>query len=239
MKRIVGAIVALGAVVAFGTVSSAATITFNVGGTSVLQTASQLAPPPGYFTSFFSAGSTITIDTDRNHDGTVGDVLLTAGTLYLNDATDLGDYGTFNTTATTYLSSATGTLNGSNQIVWDANTAFYANDPASTFFCTGIVCTLLGDPPGLTEGQVYPLQTYTDILAKGNVVPIDPFSLGTWQLDGSLTSFQATGPAFITILTTTQQPTSWYVFAGAVPEPGVLALTLLGLAGVALRARKA
>jgi len=237
MTRIIGAIVALGAVLAFGARSNAAVITFNVTGSSY-NTASALAPPPGYFTSFLGAGSNITINTDANGDGTVGDVSLVNGTLYLSGPTDLGDYGTFNSTVTTYLSGATGTLNtGTGQIAWNALTAVYTTDPGSTFFCTGAICTILAPPPGLEENTVYPLSVYTDFVASQGVVPIDPFSLGTWQLTGPA-GFQALNAAFVAQVAANGTPTAWYVFS-AVPEPGFLALTLLGLGGIALRARKA
>src|SRR5258706_3111436 len=71
MNRILGTVVALAAVLAFGTVSHAAPITFNLAG-STLQTGSSLAPPPGYFTTPFSPGSSLTINPDTNGDGLTG-----------------------------------------------------------------------------------------------------------------------------------------------------------------------
>src|SRR5258706_4267994 len=97
MNRILGTVVALAAVLAFGTVSHAAPLTFDLTG-SVLQTGSSLAPPPGYFTTPFSPGSSLTINPDTNGDGIIGqagDVSLVGGTLVINGITNLGPYGTF------------------------------------------------------------------------------------------------------------------------------------------------
>ena len=233
MKRIFGTIVAFAAVLAFGTVSSAALITYDLNAFTTFNTASTLAPnPPGYFISPLSPGSVVGLNTDTNGDSIEGDVSITGGTLFLDAITNLGAYGTFISHVKTYVGGATGTLSGS-QILWDANTASFYTDPSSTFGCTGAICGLLG----ITEGVVYPIAVYQAFTASQGVVPVNPTSLGTWNLSAG--DFTAGGIAVVGAVA--GQPAQWYLFAGhrVVPEPGVIALMLLGLSGIALRARKA
>jgi hypothetical protein len=213
-------------------------MTFDLSGASTFNTASTLAPtPPGYFISPLSAGSNISINTDTNGNGILGeasDVSVTGGTLYLNSVTNLGAYGTFLSSVTTHVSGGTGTLSGSN-ILWDATPGTnFDTDPSSTFGCTGAICGLLG----ITEGVVYPISVYQAFTASQGVTPVNPAALGTWALTG--TGFAATGIAIVGVVGTPPGPAQWYLFAGStVPEPGTFALVLLGLGGLALRSRKA
>jgi hypothetical protein len=235
MNRILGTVVAFAAVLAFGTVSHAASTTYNLTGTSVLQTGSTLAPPPGYFTTPFTAGSYASINTDTNGDSVEGDVSLTAGSLNIIGTTDLGPYGTFLSNTNVALTGGTGTLSGST-ILWNSDTAGVTT---GTFGCTGAICGLLG----ITEGTVYPISVYQAFVASQGVVQVNPFSLGSWN-------YVPGGPGVGSITSLTQSviatagaggPTAtWYLFqGGAVPEPGTFALVLLGLGGLALRSRKA
>ena len=237
MKRIIGTVVALGALLAFGSVSRAAVITFDVGaaGNGTLNTASTLAPfPPGYFTTIIGSPSSITVDTDADGNGTAGDVALLSGSLHIAGVTDLGPYGTFISDVTTALSGGTGVLSGED-ILWNATpgTSFAST---GTFGCTGAICGLLG----ITEGTVYPLSVYQAFQTSQGVVQVGLVSLGIWDiLAGQIVG---TNMAVSAIVGATGQPAQWINIGanlGPVPEPGALALVVLGLSGLALRSRKA
>jgi hypothetical protein len=232
MKRIFGTIVALAAVLSFGTVSSAAILGYDLTGVSTLNTPSTLAPnPPGYFTTPFGAGSYLGINTDTNGDTVEGDVSLIGGVYYTSGVTNLGAYGTFISSTKTFINGGTGTLTGS-QIVWGAGTSLYT-DPSGTFGCTGPICGLLG----ITEGVVYPIAVYQAFVASQGVVQIPSFSLGTWNLSPG--GFAGTGPV-VTAIVPPSTPASFLLLGGVrVPEPSTIALLLLGLGGIAVRARKA
>ena len=234
MNRILGTVVALAAVLAFGTVSHAAPITFNLAG-STLQTGSSLAPPPGYFTTPFSPGSSLTINPDTNGDGLTGqagDVSLLGGTLVINGVTNLGAYGTFISATTVTLTGGTGTLTGTS-LLWNTDTG---TSTAGTFGCTGAICGLIG----ITEGVVYPISVYQAFVAAQGVTALNPLSLGpmNFVFSGPSGTLDSTGLAVSAIVAATGGPASWDTFHG-VPEPSAFVLVLLGLGAVALRSRKA
>src|SRR5512144_867989 len=108
MKRIVGTVVALAAVLGFSTVSNAALISYNVSGTGSLTTISSI----GVFNTPFSAGSSVSVNTDTNGDSIEGDVSLTGGTLNIIGTTDLSflGLGSLDTNVVVTLSGGTGVL---------------------------------------------------------------------------------------------------------------------------------
>jgi hypothetical protein len=237
MKRILGAVVAFAAVLSLGTVSHAAIITYDVSGYSSLNTGNSLPPPP-YFTTPASAGSSLTINTDTNGDSVVGDVSLVSGHLNLVGSTDTG-FGLFNSNVVTTFTGGTGTLSGST-ILWSSSTL---RSNVGTFTCTSLVCGALG----VTEGPTYDISIYDAYLvapvASGGagLTSLNPFSLGAWNFSpGGISTVSPTGisVSYVSIGSAGASPAIFYVFGGTVPEPGTFALVLLGLGGLALRSRK-
>jgi PEP-CTERM motif len=254
MKRILGTVAALSAVLAFSTVSSAAVINFDVsavgggGDTSVgcgqtaggcLQTGSTLAPAPGWFTTGFATGSTVSVETDTNGDGILGqagDVSFLTGSLHIAGTTDLGAYGTFLSDVTVAMSGGQGTLSGED-ILWYSSVGTNIAS-TGTFGCTGAICGLIG----ITEGVVYPISVYDAFVAAQGVTALSNINLGFWNISSGniLGSSMA-----VTAVTAAGGPASWYLFGNnnlgpaPVPEPGTFALVLLGIGGLALRSRKA
>lgn len=241
MKRIVGTVVALAAVLGFSTVSNAALISYNVSGTGSLTTISSI----GVFNTPFSAGSSVSVNTDTNGDSIEGDVSLTGGTLNIIGTTDLSflGLGSLDTNVVVTLSGGTGVLSGED-ILWGTghNTTVAS---AGTVTCHGAICSFFQDGLGGTwvDGVPYPIALYqANQVGAGNTY-INPTSLGTWDVSGA--SIVGSSQEWLTVQTSNPaQPTSWYNFGPTdlgvpTPEPGSFALVLLGLGGLALRSRKA
>lgn len=234
MKRILATVAALVGVLAFGTPSHAALITYDLTGTSSVQTVSQFAPvPPGYFTTLFSAGSYMTINTDANGDLVEGDVSNFGGVFNIIGTTPLGALGSISTDVVVTAYGGGGTLSGS-QILWSTPVGL---NSTGTFSCAGAICGIFG----LTPGAPYPI---AGLAALTGAVPVNPVDFGTWTLAGDLSSILSSTNAVITLGGPTPPPgpglpSQWYTFAGPqlVPEPGVLALMVLGLGALALRRR--
>jgi hypothetical protein len=233
MKRILGTVAALAGVLAFGTSSHAALITYDVSGATTVQTVSSFAPPPGYFTTPVSSGSSLTLNNDANGDSITGDYTIDSSTLNVNSVTNIGGGAIVITTAVVAsFTGGAGTLSGSD-ILWSAPAAFIAT---GTLVCTGPQCGVIG----LTAGATYPISVLNTI-ASADPVP-NPV-LGTWNLSADLSQILSSDPAVTGVFNAASPagegvPYSWYSFR-SVPEPGSLALVLLGLGGLALRSRKA
>ena len=242
MKRILGVVVALTAVLAFGSVSQATPFTYDVsgagpadasgGGGSVNSVSSFCPGSPGcsaspgsdWFVGPFSPGSSVSLDITGNA------VTLTGATLNINLTTVLGVIGSIITNVTATMTGGTGTLNGAN-ILWSTPTTVAST---GTFQCTGGICTLAG----LTAGMDYPIALLSSITGTTPVTSVD---LGKWYMTTDLSKIKTSTRAVIALGGTSPPPgpglpAQWYTFG--VPEPSTIALVLLGLGGLALRARK-
>lgn len=243
MKRIVGTVVALAAVLGFSTASQAAIINFDVSGTGSLTTISSL----GVFVSPFAAGSSVSVNTDTNGDSIEGDVSLVSGTLNVIGTTDLTSLGlgSIDSNVVNTLSGGTGSLSGED-ILW-SNDADVSVVASGTVTCHGAICSFFQDGMGGTwvDGVAYPYALWqANQVGAGNTY-INPTALGTWDVVAG--TIVGSSQEWITVQTSNPaQPTSYFLFGATdlgapvnTPEPGVFALMLLGLGGLALRSRKA
>ena len=92
----------------------------------------------------------------------------------------------------------------------------------------------------LTEGTDYPIALLGTLLGTTSLTSID---LGTWVLNSGHSHIDASSNEVIALGGAAPPPgpglpSQWYHF-GSVPEPGSSLLALMGLAGIALRSRKA
>jgi hypothetical protein len=261
MKRILATVAALGAL-GYSSLAGAAILTFDVSAQGTVNSVSSFASDPNlvaagqagldpdfgpYFIGHFSPGSTLSINTDANGNGIIGeadDVALTGGTVNVDLNTPIGALGSIETHVVNTAIGGLGTLTG-DQIMWDMSGApgtgtFWS--AVGTWTCHGAgLCGLIGIPDGTT----LPIAT---LLGVTMTVPVEPSLMGNWVLDPTHTSIiastrntiQTGGPA---APPGPGLPAQWYTWAstdlGHLPEPGAFALVLLGISGLALRSRKA
>lgn len=243
MKRILKTVVALAAVLSIGTVANAAPFTYDISGANgSVVTVSSFAPTActgtataqQCFTNPLSAGSSL------NGDITGSVATLHNGTIYINTATVLFGLVTITTDVDATIGTATGTITG-HDILWNTP-ASYNVAPTSTLVCSDfgagqpVSCGTLG----LTAGTVYPI-TILNVL--GNTSGLTSVNLGTWDLSPDMTQLLGSSRVVTTVSNVDQSPAGWLYFGAdlgfPVPEPGSMALVLLGLGGLALRSRKA
>jgi hypothetical protein len=253
MKRIIGMAAAL-AVLGYSTFASAVPVTFDVSGTATVNTVSANAANPSlpagstgldpifgpYFIGATSAGSSMSVDITGTN------VTLTGGSLIFHLNTPIGAIGSVQSDVVATPTGGVGTLSG-DQILWDMSgapgTGTFWN-VTGTWTCHGAgLCGIIGIPDGTTL-PIATLQAVTGTLT------VAPTLMGIWQLDPTHTSIlgstwntiQVGGPDSTDPLAP-GQVAQWYTFGssdlGHLPEPGTFALMLLGISGLALRARKA
>jgi hypothetical protein len=269
MKRILATVAALGAL-GYSSLAGAAVLTFDVSAGGTVNSVSSFASDPNlvasgdagvsefgpYFIGHFSPGSSLTINTDANGNGILGeanDVAFVSGVVNLDLNTPIGALGTLETHTVANGIGGVGTLSG-DQILWNMSGApgtgtFWIPTPTSTWTCHGAgLCGLIGIPDGSTFPLVGPPLPLTAVTGTFGVAPT---LMGIWTLDPTHTSIIAStrntiqtggaspppGPGL---------PAQWYLWAsgpgsdlGHLPEPGAFALVLLGISGLALRSRKA
>jgi PEP-CTERM motif-containing protein len=267
MKRILATVAAL-AGLGYTSLAGAAIITFDESGLAAVNSVSSFASdpslPPGttgsdpVFGPFFigkaSLGSSMTINTDLNGNGIIGeadDVGVTGGTLVFDLTTPIGALGSIESHSIATATGGLGTLTG-DTILWDntgaPGTGTFWN-VTGTWTCHGAgLCGLIGIPDGSTfplVGPPLPLNAVT------GTVPVAPTLLGTWILDPTHTSIAASswntiqlGGPTVSAPLAPGVAAQWYTFGSAdlghqAPEPGTIALVLLGIGGLALRSRKA
>lgn len=217
----------------FASTARAALVTLDVSGSSSINTASTFASdpslPPGstgldplygpYFVSYFSSGSSITIETDRNGNGLAHDWLLVGGTLNVDMTMPLGALGSIVVHETISLSGGEATQSG--DLVFWSHYALTQWSAAGTWQCFGAgICGIVGVP----DGSSLPIATLNQVAGVANY---DPMYLGLWQLDPThstvLASTQAAnqvwGPGVSPPVGVPGQPAQWFQFGPTTQRP--------------------
>jgi hypothetical protein len=139
------------------------------------------------------------------------------------------------------MAGATGVVTG-HDILWTTN-ATYTVAPTSTLTCSdlGPAMPVSCGTLGLTAGTIYPISVLNVL---GNTSGLTSVELGTWDLSPDYTQLLGSSRVTTTVSNLAgNYPAGWLYFGAdlgfPVPEPGSMALVLLGLGGLALRARKA
>jgi hypothetical protein len=233
--------------------SSAATITYDLSGTSAYRTYTAFAPN-GYFETPLSPGSTLTLELDANGDGTANDATVVASRFLVReifpafggaeDAYGQGVGLTLTSDLVFEVSGGLGVPYGGDawippHIEWLEPASFSAS---GTFRCSGPGCmnVLL-----LAEGVDHP---YSELLRFLGAVPVSAVHLAMWAFDwDDPTAIERTCDSVhgrtcaemfpvTTLSYVPYEPVSVLSIRGrAVPEPGTLLLSALGPLALALR----
>ena len=231
--------------------ADAAPVTYDVSGHGSIATVTSAVPdPPGYVTTFFSPGSSVTLDLDRNGNGVIGDVALVSATLVTDRTLDFGGLGAIHSNAVLTLSGGQGALPYTD-IYWDPAVPT-AIQQTGTFTCTGQICLILGIDPG----QPRTLDELDQVIGQLLVPP----TLSYWRLSPDLSQILGSTRAVYKLSGPSGplgfgEPAEWILFGPLdlnppvgspppfppgrdAPEPGLLALVLLMACALVARAQR-
>jgi hypothetical protein len=252
---------ALCAALAASPASRAATIVYDLAGTTDNWRSTLAANPSGIFTNFVAPGSSLTLDFDANADGVAGDVTIVSGQIVLQYTDNLFvspfSYGslTFNTVA--QLSGGHGQVRRglpadySDFIDWDTGASYSIT---GTVTCLGAICSLFGSS-GKPEGVPFPYADYEQFQEAIGMDLQTELQTFTWAMDPNtfaslgyfcLQGVGSTGPGcygsyvlrspFYTGFASDGSAATWLNFEmHAVPEPAAFASLGVALALFAFR----